>query len=228
MGKAASGDRVLIHYRVRLNSGEIIDLSPDGEPLEVFLGVGRYLPAIEETVVGMAPGEERSVTVPAEKAFGARIDDMVQELGRDLFPEETPPEVGQTFIMGDPSHGGMMLTVVAVDGDRIVVDANHPLAGEDLLVDVALKEILPPDQEALMAYIRDAAENDPCHDHEDGCGCGCGCEDDCDCGDGCDCGDEDGDACGCGCQTDCDCDEDCDTDCKCECHGDLDETGNKN
>ena len=57
MAKAASGDRVLIHYRVSLNSGDIIDLSPDNEPLEVILGVGRYLAGIENAVVGMEPGE---------------------------------------------------------------------------------------------------------------------------------------------------------------------------
>ena len=87
-------------------------------------------------------------------------------------------------------------SVVAVDGERVVVDANHPLAGEDLLVDVALMEILPPDPDALLRYIKDAAENDPTldDDEEDACGCGCGCGDDeecadcdCDCEDGCDC-----------------------------------------
>ncbi len=193
MAKAVSGDRVSIHYRVSLNSGDIIDLSPDDEPLEVILGVGRYLAGIENTVIGMEPGEKRSVTVPSAEAFGPRIDDLVQEIGRGLFPEDITPEVGQTFHMGNPQQGEMMLTVVAVDGERIVVDANHPLAGEDLLVDVALIDILPPDPEALMRYIKDAAENDPTFDEddEDGCGCGCehdeACSDDCDCEDGCDC-----------------------------------------
>ena len=137
MARAASGDRVLIHYRVGLNSGDAIDISPDEEPLEVILGVGRYLAGIENAVVGMEPGEKRSVTVPAAEAFGERLDDMVQEIGLELFPEGLVPEVGQTFHMGNPGQGGMLLTVVAVDGERVVVDANHPLAGEDLLVDVA-------------------------------------------------------------------------------------------
>jgi peptidylprolyl isomerase len=193
MAKAASGDRVLIHYRVSLNSGDIIDLSPDDEPLEVILGVGRYLPGIENAVAGMEPGEKRSVTVPAAEAFGPRLDDMVQEIGRELFPEDLVPEVGQTFHMGNPEKGGILLTVVAVDGDRIVVDANHPLAGEDLLVDVALIEILPPDPDALLRYIKDAADNDPTleEEEEDFCGCGCGdeCQDECDCEEDCDCED---------------------------------------
>jgi peptidylprolyl isomerase len=206
MAKAASGDRVSIHYRVSLSSGDIIDLSPDNEPLEVILGVGRYLAGIENAVIGMEPGEKRSATVPAAEAFGARIDDLVQEIGRELFPEDIVPEVGQTFHMGDPVQGEMMLTVVAVDGERVVVDANHPLAGEDLLVDVALVEILPPDPEALLRYIKDAAENDPTADDEEGCGCGCGCEHDDECGDDCDC----------------ECDDDCDCD-----HGEA-ERGDKN
>ena len=200
MARAISGDRVTIHYRVSLTSGDIIDLSPDDEPLEVILGVGRYLAGIENTVVGMEPGEKRSVTVPAEEAFGPRIDDLVQEIGRDLFAAEITPEVGQSFSMGDPDQGGMVLTVVAVDDDRIVVDANHPLAGEDLLVDVALIEILPPDPEALLRYIQDAAENDPTADMDDdgACGCGCGGEhdedgrEDCDCEGSCDCEQHDG------------------------------------
>jgi FKBP-type peptidyl-prolyl cis-trans isomerase 2 len=138
----------------------------------------------------MEPGEKKSVTVPAAEAFGARLDDMVQEIGLELFPENLVPEVGQTFHMGSPEQGGMLLTVVAVDGERVVVDANHPLAGEDLLVDVALMEILPPDADALLRYVKDAAENDPTldGDEEDLCGCGCGCEDDEECPDDCDCG----------------------------------------
>ncbi len=195
MAKAVSGDRVLIHYRVRLSSGDIIDLSPDNEPLEIILGVGRYLSGIEDTVVGMEPGEERSVIMPAEEAFGPRIDDLVQEIGRDLFATEITPEVGQTFRMGDPEQGGMVLTVVAVDNDRIVVDANHPLAGEDLLVDVSLVGILPPDPDALLRYIKDAAENDPTADPDDEDACGCGCDHDDACLDDSDCG----------CKDDCDC-----------------------
>jgi len=195
MAKAASGDRVLIHYRVGLSNGEAIDLSPDKEPLEVILGVGRYLPGIENAVVGMEPGEKKTLTVPAAEAYGERMDDMIQEIGRELFPENLVPEVGQVFHMGDPQRGGMLLTVVAVDGDRVVVDANHPLAGEDLVVDVALMEILPPDPDALLRYIEDAAENDPTcdHEHEDGCGCGCECDDEC------------GDDCACDCEDDCNC-----------------------
>lgn len=139
---ARRGDRVRVHYRVSRLDGEAVDMSPDGEPLELVLGVGRYLAGFEEAVVGMAEGEQRDLVIPPESAFGHHIGDLVQEIDAGCFPGGQPPEVGQAFWLGLPEEGQTRVTVVAVSGDRVVVDGNHPLAGEALRVQVALLAVL--------------------------------------------------------------------------------------
>lgn len=141
MRHAQRGDRVRVHYRVSRLDGESVDLSPDGEPLELVLGVGRYLAGFEEAIVGMAEGEQRELVIPPESAFGHHDGDLVQEIDAACFPGGVPG-VGQAFRLGLPEEGQTLVTVVAVSGDRVVVDGNHPLAGESLRVQVALLAVL--------------------------------------------------------------------------------------
>ncbi len=142
MRHAKRGDRVRVHYRVSRLGGEVVDMSPDGEPLELVLGVGRYLAGFEEAVVGMAEGGRRDLVIPPETAYGHHDGDLVQEIDAGCFPGGQPPEVGQVFRLGLPEEGQTRVEVVAVSGDRVVVDGNHPLAGESLRVEVALLAFL--------------------------------------------------------------------------------------
>ncbi len=142
MNPAKNGDTVRVHYRITTMGGDTVDLSPDDEPLELVLGVGRYLPGFEAAIGGMVPGERKSVVIPPEGAFGHHIGDLVQEVGMDLFPPDDPPGPGRRYTFNSAGRS-MGLVVAAVDGDRVVLDGNHPLAGESLRAEILLLEILP-------------------------------------------------------------------------------------
>ncbi|HEX2191153.1 MAG TPA: peptidylprolyl isomerase [Longimicrobiaceae bacterium] len=141
MAQAKSGDTVRVHYTGRLEDGTVFDSSRGREPLEFTLGGRQVIPGFEDAVDGLSPGDERTVTIPTDQAYGPRRDEMTLTVGRDQFPDEVHPEVGQQLQM---SQGGQVAVVTVVDvSDREVkLDANHPLAGRDLTFDVQLVEIV--------------------------------------------------------------------------------------
>lgn len=138
--QAQPGDTVRIHYTGTLSDGSVFDSSRDGEPLEFVLGKGQVISGVNDAVKGMAVGQEKKVTVAAEDAYGPRRQDLTLTVGRDQFPDEIQPAVGQRLQM---SRGGQAfrVTVQEVVDDAVVLDANHPLAGEDLTFEVELVEI---------------------------------------------------------------------------------------
>ena len=141
MAQARSGDTVRIHYTGRLDDGSTFDSSQGREPLEFTLGEGQVIPGFEDGVEGMSPGEEKTVTIPADQAYGPRNDDMVLVVDRAQFPDHIRPEVGQQLQMSQDGQVAIV-TIVDVDDDSVTLDANHPLAGEDLTFDLRLVEIV--------------------------------------------------------------------------------------
>ncbi|HEX2091826.1 MAG TPA: peptidylprolyl isomerase [Longimicrobiaceae bacterium] len=141
MAQAKAGDTVRVHYTGTLDGGEVFDSSRGREPLEFTLGAGQVIPGFDEAVAGMAPGEEKRVTIPSDEAYGPRRGDLVLVVDRGQFPEHLHPTVGQQYQM---SQGGreFVVTVADVSEDAVVLDANHPLAGEDLTFDLRLVEIV--------------------------------------------------------------------------------------
>jgi len=137
---AQPGDIVRIHYTGILSDGSVFDSSRDGEPLEFVLGKGQVISGVNDAVNGMAVGEEKKVTVAAEDAYGPRREDLTLTVGRDQFPDDIQPAVGQRLQM---SRGDQVfrVTVHEVADDAVVLDANHPLAGEDLTFEVELVDI---------------------------------------------------------------------------------------
>jgi FKBP-type peptidyl-prolyl cis-trans isomerase 2 len=144
MQRAQAGDRVAVSYRVTRMDGEVVDASPEGETLELVLGAGRHLPGFETAVLGMAPGESRELVLPPEEAFGVFDPELVVEISAEHFPGGKVPETGQRFVMETADGERSLLTVVAVDGDQVVVDANHPLVGEALRLELSLSAVLGP------------------------------------------------------------------------------------
>lgn len=130
-----------VHYRGSLDSGQIFDSSHDREPLEFTLGEGRVIAGFEDAVIGMSLGEEKSIRIPCDKAYGPRREDMVAVFNSGQFPENLPPAVGQ--ILQLKREDGMLIQVMVTDitGDQVTLDANHPLAGQDLIFDLKLVEI---------------------------------------------------------------------------------------
>ena len=141
MAQARSGDTVRVHYTGRLEDGSVFDSSQGREPLEFVLGAQQVIPGFEEAVDGLSPGEERSVSIPADRAYGPRREEMVLTVGRDQFPDEIQPEVGQQLQMSQDGQVAIV-TIVGVSDAEVTLDANHPLAGKDLVFDVQLVEIV--------------------------------------------------------------------------------------
>lgn len=141
MAQAKAGDTVRVHYTGRLDDGTVFDSSRGREPLEFTIGSGSVIPGFEQAVVGMAPGESKRETVPADQAYGAYDENLVFQVGRDGLPDDLEPEVGQELAARTEAGQIMRLTVREVDEAGVTLDANHPLAGKDLTFDIELVEI---------------------------------------------------------------------------------------
>jgi peptidylprolyl isomerase len=137
---AEPGDTVRIHYTGILSDGSVFDSSRDSEPLEFVLGKGQVISGVNDAVTGMSVGEEKTVAVPAKDAYGPHREDLTLTVGRDQFPDDIQPAVGQQLQM---SRAGQVfrVTVQEVADDAVVLDANQPLAGEDLTFSVELVDI---------------------------------------------------------------------------------------
>jgi peptidylprolyl isomerase len=142
MRSAKHGDTVKVHYRGQLRDGSVFDASLDGEPLQFTIGKGEIMPGFEEAVVGMNPGESKTADIPAEKAFGPYYEDMVVVVEKSDFPKNVEPEVGQTLPVSRSDGPAIDLTVTEVTDLEVTLDANHPLAGEDLRFEIELIDIV--------------------------------------------------------------------------------------
>ena len=141
MGQARTGDTVRIHYTGRLEGGEVFDSSRGRDPFEFTLGEGQVIPGFDDAVTGMAPGDEKTVVIPSERAYGPRREEMLGEVPRAQFPPDIDPQVGQQLQM---QQGGQsfLVTVAEVSEEAVRLDANHPLAGKALTFDLELVEIV--------------------------------------------------------------------------------------
>ncbi len=142
MVRAKNGDTVKVHYTGKLDDGSVFDTSSASEPLEFTIGQGQIIPGFEQAIIGMSPGESKTVKVSADKAYGQRREEMVLVIDREKFPKHLNPEVGQRLRI--PQAGGRtaVVTVTDVSESSITLDGNHPLAGKDLTFDIELVEIV--------------------------------------------------------------------------------------
>ena len=142
MTQAKTGDTVRIHYTGTLDDGSQFDSSDGRDPLEFALGGGQVIPGFDTAVDGMAVGENKSVTIQPEEAYGERHDQLVQQVPRSSLPEDMEPAVGMQLQSQGPDGQVMNLVVTEVEDDSITVDANHPLAGQALTFAIELVEIV--------------------------------------------------------------------------------------
>ena len=142
MPQAKNGDVVRVHYTGTLDDETQFDSSVGRDPLEFTLGAGMVIPGFDEMVRGMEPGDTRTTRIPADQAYGEAREEMKLTLTRGQLPPEFKPEVGQVIHL-DGEHGRPVpARVVLADESRVVVDANHPLAGEALTFKIELVEIV--------------------------------------------------------------------------------------
>jgi peptidylprolyl isomerase len=142
MTQAKSGDTVRIHYTGTLDDGSEFDSSAGRDPLEFTLGGGQVIPGFDSAVDGMAVGQNKSVTIPPDEAYGQRHDQLAQQVPRTTLPEDLEPKVGMQLQSKGPDGQVMNLVVTEIVDDSITVDANHPLAGQALTFAIELVEIV--------------------------------------------------------------------------------------
>jgi FKBP-type peptidyl-prolyl cis-trans isomerase 2 len=134
-------DFVQVHYTGTLLDGTVFDSSREREPLGFQMGAGQMIPGFESAVMGMAVNDVKTITIPASEAYGEVREDMVQEVPRAHLPEGLSPHVGQQLASRMPDGQELLLVVTQVEADFIVVDANHPLAGKDLIFEIELVSV---------------------------------------------------------------------------------------
>lgn len=142
MAEAKSGDTLKVHYTGKLDDGSVFDSSESREPLEVTLGAGGLIAGFEQALVGMAPGESKTVTIESDDAYGAYDDAKVHEVDRSRIPEEIELQPGRTLMATTANGDQVRLTVAAVSEQSVTLDENHPLAGKDLTFDIRVVEIV--------------------------------------------------------------------------------------
>jgi FKBP-type peptidyl-prolyl cis-trans isomerase 2 len=141
MAQVKSGDTIKVHYHGKLTTGETFDSSEGREPLEFEVGSGMVIKGFDDGVTGMTVGEKKTVNIPAEEAYGPRNPEMIIEMPKDRFPKDMEIEVGMPLGMSDQNGQQFQVTIVEIKDEVVMLDANHPLAGQDLIFDLELVEI---------------------------------------------------------------------------------------
>ncbi len=142
MAQVKAGDKVKVHYHGKLTSGETFDSSEGREPLEFEVGSGMVIKGFDDGVTGMSVGEKKTITIPVDQAYGAHNQDMLIEMPKDRFPKEMEIETGMPLMMSDGAGNNHQVVVTEIKDDVVILDANHPLAGKDLVFDLELVEIV--------------------------------------------------------------------------------------
>ncbi|MDH5557329.1 MAG: peptidylprolyl isomerase [Alphaproteobacteria bacterium] len=142
MSEAKSGDTVRIHYTGTLTDGTRFDSSEGRDPLEFTLGGGQIIPGLEREILGMKVGDKKTVTAVADEAYGQPNPTAMQEVPRSSIPPEIELVVGGQLQAMTQDGRQISVTIAALTDDTVTMDANHPLAGKDLIFDVELVEIV--------------------------------------------------------------------------------------
>ena len=142
MKPAANGNNVSVHYRGTFDDGTVFDSSYDkGEPITFEVGSTELIAGFSEAVVGMNPGETRSISLAPEDAYGPAIPEAVQKVPRTAFGEGFPLNEGVS-VQGTAPNGQTMVGVVnSIEEDHVVVDFNHPMAGKNLNFQIQLVSV---------------------------------------------------------------------------------------
>ena len=139
---AKDGDTVKVHYTGSLQDGTVFDSSREREPLEFTIGAGKVIKGFDDAVKGMKAGETKTVTIPADDAYGQRRDDLIFIVPITQIATGVTPQVGQTLELRNADGQGVPVVVIEVNETEIKVDANFKLAGKDLTFELELVEIV--------------------------------------------------------------------------------------
>ncbi len=141
MFQAKRGDTVKVHYVGTLEDGTPFDSSRGQEPLQFTLGGGNIIPGFETALIGMSAGENKTVTIPCEEAYGPRHEHLTRDVPRGAMPDDIELAEGTVLHAQGPEGQALSFTVVSFDDEAVKIDGNHPLAGRDLTFALELVEI---------------------------------------------------------------------------------------
>ena len=141
MERVKEGDTIQIHYKGRLDDGTVFDSSEGREPLQFTVGSGQVIPGFDSGVKDMEVGDKKTIHIPAVEAYGDKQDHLVMEFPKSQFPADLTPEVGMQLSMSDNRGQVIPVVITAVKEDSVELDANHQLAGKDLIFDLELVTI---------------------------------------------------------------------------------------
>jgi len=142
MAQCKKGDTIQVHYKGTLADETVFDSSEGKEPMKVKLGSGAVIAGFDEALTGMEVGEKKTVTIPYAKAYGPHNAEMVMQIPVDQVPEDMSPEIGDKMEVGGAAGEVMPVTILDITDDFIVLDANPPLAGQDLTFALELVAIV--------------------------------------------------------------------------------------
>ena len=142
MATAKSNDTVKVHYTGSLTDGTVFDSSADREPFEFTIGQGMVIPGFENAIIGMNEGDAKTVSIPAEEAYGPYQDELVAVVARSQVPPELEIEIGTILQVRSPEGGINRVMVKEITEENVTLDLNHPLAGKELVFELELIEIL--------------------------------------------------------------------------------------
>ena len=142
MAGAKRGDMVRVHFTGRLEDGTVFDTSAERGPYEFTIGESRIVPGFAQAVIGMKPGESKTVEIPAKKAYGLHRKEMIAVIERSKLAAHLNPEIGQRLRIDQADGQKIPATVIKVSASSVTLDANHPLAGKNLTFDIELLEIV--------------------------------------------------------------------------------------
>lgn len=138
---AVSGDTVQVHYTGTLSDGSVFDSSVDSTPIEFTIGSAAVIPGFENAVLGMQIGESKTFTIPSDEAYGPRDPRLVQDVPRTELPPELDLFLGMRLTAQNGAGQEIPLVVTALSDEAVRLDANHPLAGENLTFTIELVSI---------------------------------------------------------------------------------------
>ncbi len=142
MTQAAVGDTVRFHFTGELEDGSQFESSVGQDPIEVKIGSNEFLAGVEHALVGMAPGDTKTVVVPAADAFGPHRPELIDKVERVRFPPDFELAIGKTLSATDSDGEKIEVVVLELSDTTVMLDANHPLAGKDLTFELQLIEII--------------------------------------------------------------------------------------
>ncbi|QDO94481.1 peptidylprolyl isomerase [Formosa sediminum] len=141
MSQVKQNDTVKVHYTGKLQDGRVFDSSLEREPLEVTIGQGMLIPGFENAIIDMKVNEKKTVEIAKQDAYGDINEQLFHKVSNEQLPPDVKPEVGMGLTSKSEDGREHQFRVVDIQDDHIVVDGNHPLAGQDLIFDLELIEI---------------------------------------------------------------------------------------